>query len=372
MTYVKAPKRGDTDPGIHVLLIGVSDYFHLPGGRPRNQFAHGSSFQPLDAPDFSCKAIGEWLVKGGLVHPTLPIKSIEMLGSSISMQGVKLDVPTFANVNAAINRWVVLGDAVQENLLLFYFCGHGIQRGVGSHSLLCADFGAHSNNPFAHAIDYENFERGMRACGARQQVFLLDACRSAVPDVTENFFGAGDPIVTRRPPQDMTEVSQAVIWATSSGSEAWARGRKKSIFAEAFIKAFEGGAAQKDMLSPMIFADPDSLKKAMVAWITANGEVAQEPQFTQPVGQRFPLHEFADVSVPVFVRCWPTHETINAQLSCWQDSVSLRQGRAKQPQNFWRIDLPEGEYTFKAKLDGIVSEERGLVYPPLHPVFIKV
>lgn len=306
------------------------------------------------------------------MHPTLPIRSIEMLGSSISMGGVKIDVPTFANVRAAIKRWMALGDASPDSLLLFYFCGHGIQNGVGSHSLLCADFGADADHPLAHAIDYENFERGMRACGAKQQVFLLDACRSRVSDITDNFFGAGDPIVTRRPPLDMTDVSQAVIWATSSGAEAWARGRKKSVFAEAFIKAFEGGAAEKDVLSPMVFAGPDSLKRAMVAWITANEEVAQEPQFTQPVGQNFPLHEFKDVSVPVFVRCRPVHETINAHFSCWKDKVALRRGRAKHPQSFWRIDLPEGIYTFRAKLDGNVTEEPGFVYPPLHRVFINV
>jgi hypothetical protein len=170
----------------------------------------------------------------------------------------------------------------------------------------------------------------------------------------------------------MTDVAQAVIWATSSGADAWSRNRKRSVFAEAFIKAFEGGAAQKDVFSPMIFADADSLKRSMVAWIAANGEVAQEPQMTQPVGRSFALHKFTDVRVPVFVRCQPAHQTINAQLSCWKDDAALHKGRAKPPQNFWHLDLPEGNYTFKARLSGNTTQKPALVYPPLHPVFIDV
>jgi len=371
MTYLKAPVAGDTAPGIHILLVSVTEYFHLPGGNKR-QFAYGQGFQVLDAPDHSCKALGDWFYQGKLAHPTLPIKSIDMIASKVKLQGAAIEKPTFANVSRAINRWHDLGELSEDNLLIFYFCGHGLMDGVTTHSLLCADFGANNNGPFDHAVYYEGLERGMRANRAKKQVFMLDICRRTDTEITNRFRGPGGDVIGRLPPADITDVSQSVIWATSGGAQAWSRDKSPSVFAQAFIKAFDGGAATDDPTMPGVFASVASIRTATAAWIKALGQAAQEPQVSQPTGREFPLHRFTNVKIPVFVRCDPQNRTNGANLSCWEQGRRLRSSKAGRPFDFWHIDLPHGTYTFKASHplgNGQISK---LVHPPLSPIFIRL
>lgn len=376
MTYLRRPTTGDTEPGIHILLIGVTDYFHLPGGRGA-PFEPGNSFPPLDAPDYSCRELGNWFLEGNLRHPTLPIKSIEVLASKLRFtdeNGVtqKVGAPSYAEVSAAIDRWYALGNLSPENLLIFYFCGHGLQNGSSTHSLLCADFGERANAPFQHAIHYEGLESGMRACAARQQIFILDMCRNTEPDITNSYRGSGSPVVERLPPEDMPAVSQSVIWATSANEEAWAQNKKPSLFAQAFMKSFYGAAATVDAGSSAAVANAASIRAATLAWISATGGALQEPQYTQPTGRQFAIHQFDDVRVPVIVKCMPEQLTAEADFSCWQSSRRLRKSAstARRTQ-YWHVDLPQGAYTFRASFpSGDESEVADFVYPPLKPVFI--
>lgn len=375
MTYLKSPIPDDTQPGIHVLLIGVSNYFHLPGGKGK-PFPEGAGFQSLDAPDFSCRELGDWFYQERLAHPTLEIKSVDLLASNVKFglrpNRVAVEVPTFENVQAAVDRWFTLGNLSSENLLIFYFCGHGLQQGVASHSLLCADFGRLPNNPFAHAVHYEGLEAGMRTCAAKQQVYLLDICRRTEPEINGKFAGPGSALVGRLAPMDSTDVAQSVIWATSGGREAWARNKHPSAFAEAFIKSFEGGAATTHSRMNGMFATPRSISAATAAWIDAKREIQQEPQLSQPVGQHFILHRFDTFKVPVFVRCNPDDKTNEADLSCWQGTQRLKRRSGGRGYNYWHVDLPQGNYTFKAKLEDFVIETSQLIYPPLTPVLIEV
>lgn len=376
MTYLKKPVRGDTQPGIHVLLIGVSNYFHLPGGK-KTPFPEGAGFQPLDAPDFSCRKLGDWFSQERLAHPTLDIKSIDLLASNVKFglhpDRVTVDVPTFANVQAAVDRWFTLGNLSPDNLLIFYFCGHGLQQGVASHSLLCADFGSLSNNPFAHAVHYEGLEAGMRTCAAKQQVYLLDICRRTDQEIDRKFSGPGSALVGRLAPMDSTDVAQSVIWATSGGREAWGRDRSPSAFAEAFIKSFDGAAATTHSRMNGMFATPKSISTATAAWIDAKREIQQEPQLSQPVGQNFILHKFDTFKVPVFVRCDPNERTEEADLSCWQENRRVKGRSGGRGYDYWHVDLPQGTYTFRAELEDLVIEtSQMMIYPPLIPVFIEV
>lgn len=375
MTYLKQPLAGDSEPGIHVLLIGVSNYFHLPGGK-KTQFLEGRGFQVLDAPDYSCRDLGDWFIGDTLAHPTLAIKSVELLASKVKFgekqNRIAVEEPTFSNVQAALDRWFTLGNLSADNLLILYFCGHGLQDGVATHSLLCADFGALQNNPFAHAVHYEGLESGMRTCAATQQVFLLDICRRREPDISRRFSGPGSAMIGRREVPDSTDVAQSVIWATSGGADAWARDGNPSAFAEAFIKSFDGGAATTHSRMPGTYATARSVSAATAAWIEAKREVQQEPQLSQPVGQHFVLHKFENFKVPVFVRCVPNHLTKDADLSCWEGKRRLKRRSGGRGYDYWHVDLPKGTYTFKAEVGSFIIETSEMVYPPLIPVLLEV
>lgn len=379
MAYILQPAVGDTEAGIHILLIGVDKYPHLhdEDGTPSEL---GIGFNVLNAPSHSCKSLTDWFANGRLRHTDLKVKSIDVLVSrgSVQAQGarVKVEAPTFQNVQRAIERWYKLGHQSEDNLLVFYFCGHGVQHSARNHSLLCADFGADSLAPFDHAIHYEGFERGMRSCAARRQIFLLDTCRTAATELTSQFDGFGRDIVARRVPGEATRVSQSVLWATAGGAQAWAPNGAPSVFAETFLQSLRGGGAEQDYGSGKTIATIVSIQRAMAKYLAAVSDINQEPQTEQPVGNSFTLHVFDDeLSIPVVVRCSPDEHTQSASLSCLKDG-SLVERRKPYPltrPDRWVFELPQGDYTFCA-VSSIDRQHRGEIgqrsTPPL--TFVRI
>lgn len=379
MTYILQPAAGDTEAGIHILIVGVDkySYLHDEEGVPLEL---GVGFNVLDAPSHSCRLLADWFASGHLNHTDLQVKSIDVLASRCIMraQGArrKAEIPSFENVRRAIERWYKLGHQSKDNLLVFYFCGHGVRHAAQSHSLLCADFGSHSLSPFDHAISYEGFESGMRSCAANRQIFLLDTCRTPASELTNQFSGIGADMVARRAPADLTEVSQSVLWATAGGAQAWAPNGAPSVFAETFLQCLRGSAAETDFISGATVATATSIQRAMVKYLSAVADTGQEPQTAQPVGKAFPLHVFGnELSVPVVVRCNPDMHTPSASLSCVKDGVLVKR-RAPYPlirPDRWVFELPQGDYTFRA-VSSIDSLQRGEIahnsIPPL--AFVRI
>ncbi|WP_158647087.1 caspase family protein [Paraburkholderia azotifigens] len=355
MTYIVEPPTGDTTPGIHILLIGVDryEYLHEEDGTHREL---GAGFSVLDAPTHSCKLLGEWFANGNLRNRGFTVKSVDVLASraagAADVTTTDYEQPTFGNVRKAIERWYKLGQLSPDNLLVFYFCGHGMRHSEGNHSLLCSDFGAHDLAPFDHAIHYEGLERGMRTCAANRQLFLLDTCRAPLPAFTNNFTEFGNAIVARRAPDDLGAVSQSVLWATAGGAQAWVLYGAPSVFATTFIQSMKGGAAIYDARSEGMVATASSIQYAMAQYLAVVTGVDQEPESGQPVGKTFTLHKFGDdFSIPVVVRCDPDEYSAGASLSCQDASgidVKTRQPYATEPDHRWILDLSPGSYTFHA------------------------
>jgi hypothetical protein len=380
MTYILKPNDGDSAPGIHILLVGVDSYPHLSGAAS-DALGLRDDLPELDAPSHSCALLGDWFSSGNLKHPRLPVRSIDVLATATHSQALRdkkilLEPPTFENVRLAITRWHTLGEASADNLLLFYFCGHGLQSGTNTHSLLCADFGAHALSPFDHAIHYEGLELGMRACAAQSQIFMIDACRTAHPQMMRDYSGPGQAVIGRRPPEDMVRVSQSVIWATSGGARAWAYNRNPSMFAQAFVKCLKGGAAINDTGTGIPVATAGSIKEAMAQWISAIAESPQEPQLAQPTGKSFIFHQFrANLKVPVVVKCTPADETKQANLSCNPKDGGLKRQKSSPRSGRWLLDLPRGSYTFQAvsaKNPKRSGEVMCHAHPPLLSVYIPM
>ncbi|MFM0059658.1 caspase family protein [Paraburkholderia phytofirmans] len=381
MAYIVKPPSGNTGPGIHILLIGVDKYPHLHDakGTPSEL---GTDFDVLDAPTHSCKLLANWFAGGNLRHGGLSIKSVDVLASRAVGRGQgsrpRTEEPTFENVRLAIERWYDLGDQSPDNLLVFYFCGHGLQQTVGTHSLLCADFGAHKHAPYDHAIHYEGLESGMRSCAAKRQIFLLDTCRTVSGEILNRFNGRGHDVVARRAPADLGETSQSVIWATAGGAQAWAREGAPSVFAQAFLQCLRGGAAIQDVNTGTVIANAMSIRTAMAQYLAAVADIDQEPQISQPVGKAFKFHEFGQhLSIPVVVRCSPPENTPGANLSCRQNGGTIRKRRplANMGSDRWLLELPQGNYTFRA-VSYYDSQHEGEIaqatFPPLASVRIPM
>jgi hypothetical protein len=128
MTLVK---DGASKPGTHALVIGIGRYPWLLGGSRRPRFSLNDGMAQLTSPPASARAFATWLL-GTYDNPDAPLASLDLLLSDrrdqryrAGRKSVEIEPATFTNVSRAIKAWVQRA-ARAEDLLLFFFSGHGI------------------------------------------------------------------------------------------------------------------------------------------------------------------------------------------------------------------------------------------------------
>src|SRR5512132_2850689 len=168
-------------PQVHMLAIGVGAYRHLPGGAARvNHDTLG--LKQLSGPPRAAAHFVDWVV-GRMRHPTARLATVELLVSPAQpytppepgSQPVDLELPSMANVAAAFERWYERCDRSADNVAVFWFCGHGVER--ESQFLLLEDFGRSELSLLENAVDIGTTYLGMARCKATAQYFFVDACR---------------------------------------------------------------------------------------------------------------------------------------------------------------------------------------------------
>ena len=226
-------------PATHALLVGVGRYPHLVGGDDPNRYPEHGGMGQLSSPPLSALAFAKWLAEH-CKHPDKPLASVALLASGLGgptfthpATGAAREVeePTFAHLEEAVKEWKARGDTDAGNLMLFYFCGHGISDGT-ELSLLLQDYGEDPDAALGSALDFRRFRLGMERCKARQQCFFIDACRVVDSNVVNAAGYAGKPILepttTRDRTLDLRE--EHVLYSTFSGTVAQARVDKVSLF----------------------------------------------------------------------------------------------------------------------------------------------
>ena len=88
------------------------------------------------------------------------------------------DAATVENLNDAAYAWRADAASDRDNVTLFYFAGHGVQRLHGEHVLLLQDFGKPNTCLLRSAFDSTNLIQGMAVTEplyriARDAVVLL-------------------------------------------------------------------------------------------------------------------------------------------------------------------------------------------------------
>jgi hypothetical protein len=248
-------------PGTHALVVGVGDYPHLRGGRApaAQQFAFHMNMGQLTSPEHSVLGFGDWLIdtENGMNNPNRPLLSLEVLCSSTSPmvlsapdaeEGMLVEAATKANFDAAVARWIARANAHPDNLLLFYFCGHGLTFSHGNSSLLMSDFGRNDLSPMADAIDFTSLRFGLLSrCRAKNQLYFVDACRTRPTNAFLDQFGEddiGDCVVAgglRR----LSDKNIPAFYATSLGAAAYGQTNQASVFTQGLLKAFQGSASRE-------------------------------------------------------------------------------------------------------------------------------
>ncbi|HEU4882351.1 MAG TPA: caspase family protein [Longimicrobium sp.] len=378
MTLVAGRAKSRLEPATHALVVGVGEYPHLEGGTgPRALDAEG--LKQLTSPPVSACAFVDWLHE--LHNPAAPLGSIELLLSPgdtyVSPDGrraTKVEPATWRNIARAYQRWYARCDGNTNNVAIFYFCGHGLER--ETLALLPADFGRYKLSAFATAIHFNKTYYAMSSCRARTQCFFIDTCREVSPKLLANTaFGGqslGEPDLLNQ-----RRRTAPILYATASGYSAFGEERQVSRFTSALLAALQGGGAKKELRRWVISTD----RLATSVKLIINKQNETLPPYKQQdamTGGDFGLpaiiHELADApTVPTVVDCVP--EAANAAAELYLHGRLAQYRRARGTTGPWRQLIKAGAYDagaiFQADagFQDLVEDE--WVEPPEHQICLE-
>jgi hypothetical protein len=239
----------------HAVVIGVGAYPHLNGGSKQRSDQH-DGMEQLTSPPVSARMFATWLMSE-FHHPSKPLASIALLLSETTPEpfndpnnpakSCTVAEANSANVRLAIQHLFARGDENADNLLIFYFCGHGIAAGPDT-ALLLADYGADRFNALSGALDFRRLRVGMRRSKASEQCFFIDACRASTDTLIEALGHAGQVIVGGGEREPGLPLRRApVFYATMNGFKAFALPGRPTIFTDALLQALRDLAADDEM-----------------------------------------------------------------------------------------------------------------------------
>ncbi|MCJ9669472.1 MULTISPECIES: caspase family protein [unclassified Neorhizobium] len=150
-----------------------------------------------------------------------------------------MDVPeaTLANIKAAMLLWHPIIQCHPDNMIVFYFCGHGISLGQKA-ALLLNDFG-HPATPYDAAIELDELTGTLKNAIAVKQLFLIDCCRSKADNIYSNETRVGSRVLSMVSNGNHNGVRrrQCVIFPTIDGEQAFGVSGQVSVFTTCFLDA---------------------------------------------------------------------------------------------------------------------------------------
>ena len=240
-------------PMLHAIVIGVSDYGFLPPpGGPATPGTFG--LQKLTAAARSAVDVAQWL-RGKQGQLVVPIGSIRLCVAPAVADQVGQGPPAGAagatrlEVVAALREWRA---ALQpDDVALFYFAGHGVQRDRSDMVLLCADFADPNDGPLSRSFDLTHVWDGLgrnttSATIARTQLYFVDACRER-PSAFNKFEDMSVPDVWGVPQlQGKDDRRAPIFYATTPGALAYANPGVATLFSQTLLACLDNEAATLD------------------------------------------------------------------------------------------------------------------------------
>jgi len=364
-------------PVTHVIVIGVGRYPHLLGGSgPRLQDHQGLG--QLTSPPESAHEVAKWIVEH-FHNPNRPLGSVRLLVSEENARvfdnpqtGLQYPVvpATIARIGAAFDAWVADGDSNPDNLLVFYFCGHGLANGAFT-ALLAEDFGQNPANALDGAFDFYRNRLGMSRCKAKEQLYLVDACRTNA-DMTVYAAGYSGRVFVQ-PSAKNTTILRPVLYSTLFGQPAHGRVGQPSHFAEALVTALKGAGSDRTQGEWRVRTT--TLHMAIEAHLKRKAKAGLATAQISPADDlaTFDIHHLmGPPHVPVVVSCSPENVLPSARLRCLAGgNIVQERPPADGP---WELALQVGSYDFEAAFDQYPLARRPgeYVYPPEHRVPLPV
>lgn len=379
--------------GTHVLAIGVGSYPHLLGGS-KKLANKPLGLKQLQSPPVSVKKLLDWflapvLVPGaaGFSNAAAPLASVEALASSapgttIDTPGgaVALDAATRQNVQDAFEAWLDRVKAHQDNVGVFYFCGHGLM--ASEHYLLAEDFGRSNAQPWAQAFDVSTTIRAVEREVPGTVYYFIDACREIARDVAMTLGADPNALVAVDLNKKVVRKSVTAIYATGEGELAFApQGGEVSRFTSALLCAMSGycgikppGAATWNVDGEGIAAAVRQLLEFDALDIKGKAGAGKQVSEQAIQGSPVPLLRLASApKVKVWLDLTPSQRRALYELYL----VSANGNRVAQTllDQVFRIEVPRGFYEVGAHdpagaLPAVVHAEEELV-PPMYSLTLQ-
>jgi hypothetical protein len=352
-------------PQVHALVIGVGQYTHLdqPAAAEFGLDPVLTS-PPLSAAAFAGFVLDELDELGGtraLGSVDLYLSGATTFTSGRSGEVSAIDAPTTENVVAAIKAWAARCRSHEENLALFYFCGHGIDK-ARELGLLLADFGSEPNL-FENSISVTALQGAMGAeRSPRQQCFFVDACRQPSPEAMRYAGPVGRDVLGWKIDLRGAEDS-SIFYATLPTDPAYGQTGDVAPFTRSLLRALRG-LGVRTLRNGYWEVTTSYLQQAIRAAMRADGigwKLGQRPQRGGWEGD-LPVHRVLDPGeIPVNLEVQPVDQV---QL------VTLRRaGVVHQllPGGRLALNLPMGEYVGSAAFHDahlVMDDQEEVARPP--------
>ena len=359
--------HGAAGPATHALVIGVPHYRHLPGGTgPFLRRDYG--LRQLQAPLLSVAQLVDFLVDE-YRRSLAPLGTVEVLlgsdsGAPATVRGTPVEPPTMANVTAAVQRWSDRCSGSPDDVALFYFCGHGLER---EHQLLLMeDFGAHEGSLLQNALDVDALHLGMARCPAGTQLFLVDACRELPRDLFPLVSGVAQGVLDARLDGNLPR-DAPILRAAARGRKAFAAQGQSTQFLQALVQALRGGGAQPDLGGAGWVVRYNALAGAVASLLAqAPTEHRQTIRTGGEAGDAL-VHELPGPPlVPVVIDCDPA---VRAEIATLQlEALGGGPTYARQPApGSWQVQALPDIYQLRAVVTPPyqADPQRIQVWPPL-------
>jgi hypothetical protein len=368
-----------TGPGVHALVIGVSDYTYLPeDGHLPERDRETLGLTKVDIPATGAFSVAKWL-RDEYWHPTNEVKSIRLLlspsqheinpskpeDSALSaadrneLAAVGKAAPaTTENVTQALDDWCADCRGHPGDIAALYISGHGIQWADKDDGIVLLQDFSKDGRFLNQTVSIRKVNNGMSGSDMPQtQLYFVDAC-SIHPDEYAKFVSdtVGTPVGLPSKFKGDDLRSAPIYFAACPQTTAKGRPNRGTYFAEAVVDCLSSAG----LLGP----DPNSeLPIAQTYWhisitnlverlqklVTA---IAKRDGQKQEVvaGGRLRAGVFCAAKVPppvkITVNVDPAEAARVAHTELWQKNSKVCDGIDCQPPAVFDA-VPPGIYTLR-------------------------
>ena len=236
-------------PGVHALIVGVSDLPFCDGGSgPTAEETFG--MRSVEGAAISAQRFYDWLLEKQQ-HLPLPLATVRLLLSPVkgttSLDPAATGSASHDNFLDALYDWRADAATSPANMTFFYFCGWGF--GIGNDiALVLSDFGRPRRPVMAGTVGFDNVYAGMspsfsQAEIAMTQFYFVDAGRWFSPKALPYLASVTDAFSLA--PTHRRDLRNApVFYSSVAGGMPFSRAGGTTVFGEILLDCLNGRAAE--------------------------------------------------------------------------------------------------------------------------------